>query len=216
MIESVGLAAGQFALQCVGRRWLDRRKRRHLAAAYRNSAYKTIELCVKEGYPARSYVWNRVTALLGSEEKARQVARWYTQFQISSSDLQDMDGVDPIIGRFIREFVVSLSNRLTGLLTPDQAILADVISERVALLFRETQRGVYQAAGQVAYWLGRPPSLESFVGREMEVRKLAAMFVQKRIVVISGGVRWTPSFRQRQGQIKRVCRYLGEGITTGW
>ena len=131
MIEPVGLTAGQFALQCVGRRWLDGYKRRRLASAYRKSAEETIELCVHEGYAASSAVWTSVTALLGNEERARQVARWYTQ-GISSNELQDMDKGDPTVGHFIQEFVVRLNDRRAGLLPLDLANVVDIISARMA------------------------------------------------------------------------------------
>jgi hypothetical protein len=51
VIEPIGLAASEFALEYAGRRWLDWRNRRRLASAYRNSAEETIEICVQEGYP---------------------------------------------------------------------------------------------------------------------------------------------------------------------
>ena len=187
MIEPVGLAAAQFALGCASRRLLDWRKRRRLASAYRTSAEETIELCVKEGYPASSTVWSRVTDLLGSEERARQVARWYTQ-GISSNELQDMDKGDPTVGHFIQEFIVRLNNRRADLLPFDLANVVDIISARVALLVQQAQSGTPQHAGGITYWLGLPASLEEkFVGREADLEALAIDFESHRVVVISGG-----------------------------
>ena len=186
MIEPVGLAAGQFALQCVGGWWWGWLKRRRLATAYRASAEETID-CVLEGYPATSAVWNSVTSLLGSVERARQVARWYTQ-GISSNELQDMDKGDPAVGRFIGDFIVRLNDRRADLLTTDQSNLADVISERVALLVQQATPGTAQKAARISYWVDLPPSLgEKFVGRRSDFDALAGAFETSRAVVISGG-----------------------------
>lgn len=187
MIGSLGLAAGQFALQCAGRRWLDRLKRRRLASAYRDSAEETINLCVQEGYEARSAVWNRVTDLLGSEVRARQIARWYTQ-GISPDELQDMDNGDPTVGHFLRDFIVRLNDRRADLLPVDLANLADIISERMVLLIQQAQSSAPEPPSSTAYWLGLPPSLdEMFVGRESELATLAGDLENRQIVIISGG-----------------------------
>jgi hypothetical protein len=78
MIESIGSvvgpAAGKFVFQYASRWWLDQRKRKDLAKAYRRSAEEIINLCVQEGYPARSPVWNSIVSLLRSEERAGQIA----------------------------------------------------------------------------------------------------------------------------------------------
>jgi hypothetical protein len=188
VIESIGLAAAQFALEYAGGRWLDWRKRQRLASAYRESAEETIELCVCKGYPARSPVWESVTSLLGSEEKARQVALWYTQHRIRSKELQEMAKNDPIVVRFIKEFIVRLNDRRAVLLPLDLANLADIISERVALLLDEPKSEALQPTGRTTYWLGRPTSLtENFFGRKAELGALTTAFENCRVVVISGG-----------------------------
>jgi tetratricopeptide (TPR) repeat protein len=188
VIESIGLAAAQFALEYAGGRWLDWCKRQRLASAYRESAEETIELCVQKGYPTRSPVWESVTSLLRSEEKARQVAHWYIQRQIRPNELQDMAKNDPIVGHFIKEFIVRLNNRRAVLLPLDLANLADTIIEGVALLLDEAKREAPQPINRTTYWVGRPASLgENFFGREAELDALTTVFENCRVVVISGG-----------------------------
>jgi hypothetical protein len=92
------------------------------------------------------------TSLLGSEEKARQVAHWYIQGQIRPNELQDMAKNDPIVGHFIKEFIVRLNGRRAVLLPLDLANLADIISERVALLLDEAKRGTPQPINRTTYW----------------------------------------------------------------
>ena len=135
MIESIGIssAASKFASQLASRWVSDWLKRRQLAKAYRHSAGEIIDLCVQEGYPARSLVWNSVVNLIGNERRARQVARWYTR-QPSPKDLQDVIGDDPTVGHFFEEFIKRLNDRCAVLLPADLAILEDIISRRLALL----------------------------------------------------------------------------------
>jgi hypothetical protein len=132
----VGPAAGKFAVQCASRWWLDQRKREDLSNAYRQSAEEIINLCVQEGYPARSPAWNSVVSLLRSEERAGQIALWFTQGPASYEDLQDMIGDDLIVGHFIKKFIMRLNDRCAVLLPPDLANLLGILSRQQGLLFR--------------------------------------------------------------------------------
>ena len=188
MIDPIGLAAGQFALGCAGRRWLAWWKRRCLAAAYRASAHETIELCVQEGYPAGSAEWNSVTDLLGSEERARQVAHWYTQGRVSSNELADMEKGDAAVGRFIQEFITRLNVRRTDLLPLDLANVVDILSARLASPSKYAPSSPPPQARGVTHWLGLPLSLdENFVGREAELDAISDDFESHRVLVVYGG-----------------------------
>lgn len=92
-----GAAAG-FALQLAASQFRDWRKRRRLTGAYRNAAAETIEHCRSKGYAVRSEIWNAVSGLLRSAERAKQIASWYASRAIDTAAFNDMTGDDPVVG----------------------------------------------------------------------------------------------------------------------
>jgi hypothetical protein len=97
-------------------------------------------------------------SLLRSEERAAQVALWYTQGQASYQDLQDIMGDDPTVGHFIKEFIVRLNDRCAVLLPPDLANAVGIIRRDLALLGQQVQSEAPQRASRTTYGVGRVPA----------------------------------------------------------
>jgi hypothetical protein len=210
VIESIGIssAAGKFAGQLATRWLLDRFKRQQLDKAYRQSAEETIILCEKEGYPARSLVWNSVASLLRSEERAGQVALWFTQGRARYEDLQDMVGDNPIVSHFVKEFIVRLNYRCAVLLPPDLANLAGILSRRLALLGHQAQSEAPQQVSRTTYWVGRPASLgENFFGREAELDALTGATLAQTLIRLAPSL-GVPVEGSDEDIANGVCRRL--------
>lgn len=127
VIES---AAANFASELLSHPLADAAKRRRLSTAYRTAAFETIEQCRSNGYSERSEVWRALTTLLGTEQKARQLATWYSQRAINSEEFRDMTGNEPIVGKFLEHFISLLNALKQDLLPLDLQVLANLLDSR--------------------------------------------------------------------------------------